>query len=126
MKLEYILSKAVEIECPDETYTIASDGTIYITNIQNKGDCVHDNMERIGLRFSTIKYSSKSDSIAVIAWIGTMSETLIFHKVSNALIAPAASKSTDFNPVTEVSAVEKRPIKILSNREYRKNAFKNL
>jgi len=94
MKAKFTLSGPLTIDCTEESYSIAFDGAISMTNIditnfQNQGNCIRDILEATGLSVSRIKYSSKSDTIAVTVQMGFMTETLILRKVSVALIAPA-------------------------------------
>lgn len=124
MKAEFAISGPLTIDCPDEPYTIASDGTMSMTNINNDGDCLHDNMASNDVTLKGMKYSSDSDTITVSVKWKFLSESLTLSKVSNALIAPAAPEPIDNVLVSEVKTGNK--IKILSNREYRENANKNL
>jgi len=124
MKAEFAISGPLTIDCPDEPYTLASDGTMSMTNINNDGDCLHDNMASNDVTLKGMKYSSDSDTITVSVKWKFLTESLTLSKVSNALIAPPAPESIDNDLVTEVKAGKK--IKILSNREYREIVNKNL
>jgi len=126
MKAEFAITGPLTIDCPDEPYTIASNGTISLTNINTDGDCLHDNLASNDFTFEGMKYNSDSDVIVVSVKYKFFSESITLSKVSNALIAPEVPQTTDLPRVAEVKTGEKRPIKILSNREYRKNTLKNL
>merc|ERR1711879_625850 len=65
MKAHGAITGPITFRCQDESYTIASDGTISITNIDNRGDCIHDNMSKYDLTLKEAKYSSDSDTITV-------------------------------------------------------------
>jgi len=97
-----------------------------LTNINTDGDCLHDNLASNDFTFEGMKYNSDSDVIVVSVKYKFFSESITLSKVSNALIAPEVPQTTDLPRVAEVKTGEKRPIKILSNREYRENTLKNL
>jgi len=124
MKAECAFSGPLTIDCSDEPYTIASDGTISMTNINNDGDCLHDNMASNDITLKGIKYSSDSDTISISVKWKFMTESLTLSKVSKALIAPAAPESMYYDLGTEVKTG--KTIKILSNRVYRETMYQNL
>merc|ERR1719184_768538 len=76
-KVELSISGPITIDCPNESYTMASDGTISMTNINVDGDCLHDNMASNDVTLKGIKYSSDSDTITVTVKYKFLTESLI-------------------------------------------------
>merc|ERR1719397_156121 len=91
MTAEFSLTGPLSIDCPNEPYTIASDGTISMTNINNEGDCLYDNMASNDVTLKGIKYSSDSDTISVSVKYKFLSETLILNKATDVIVATALS-----------------------------------
>jgi len=126
MTAEVRFSVPLTIDCREESYSIAADGTISMTNIDVEGDCLHETLSRKDVTLKGIKYSSDPDTITVTVEYYCdkfLIKSLTLSKVSK---ANAATKPTGKYTASMVAPVEKRPIKIVSNREYRENVFKSL
>jgi len=97
MKAKFTLSGPLTIECTEESYRIAFDGTISMTNIEVKGDCLHDTMSSSDVTLKGIKYSPDPDAITVTVKYKLLTKSLSLSKVSKiALIAPAVPQHIDF------------------------------
>uniref|UniRef100_A0A7S3JTE8 Lipid-binding serum glycoprotein N-terminal domain-containing protein n=1 Tax=Aureoumbra lagunensis TaxID=44058 RepID=A0A7S3JTE8_9STRA len=60
------ISGPITLECDDEPYTLATDGsTLTLDNASKSGDCVHDDLKEENVDLESISYDSSSDAIAI-------------------------------------------------------------
>jgi len=139
---DFSLTGPLTINCANEAYTMASDGTISMTGINKSGDCLHDAMASNDVEMKGMKYSADSDSVAVSFKYSFLTESITLTKVT-ALIAPTTPNSNvkvalagDADERIEIKAVlleqdvnsgkaPLRTVKILSNKEYREEYREN-
>merc|ERR1719506_2984718 len=60
----------VDVNCKDEEFKLAADGTVTLPNVNTKGNCLHDALEANKVTLKKVTYDSKKDTIN-IAIVGT-------------------------------------------------------
>lgn len=56
----------ISVNCPSEGYHMDSSGHVTLDNINKAGDCVHDNLQKDGLKLQSVDYDANHDQITLV------------------------------------------------------------
>merc|ERR1719499_876003 len=85
--VEFSISGAVSLDCPNEAYSYSS-GTISLTNIGSADDCAAKALSKYDAKLDSIKYDESKDKITVTVKDGIKVEVELEKVTDSQMLAP--------------------------------------
>lgn len=67
--------------CQNEPYTLSTDGTIQVSNLNDEDNCVASLLDQAGAELQSLTYDKYSDSLTLIAKIGVFGKEFVLDHV---------------------------------------------